>query len=167
MTDSRAQAVIAYIGLGSNLDDPIRQIGSARAACAALPGVAERAFSSLYRSSPMGPQDQPDYINAVMAVASELAAPDLLHQLQRIEREHGRIRTHQRWSARTLDLDLLIYGEQHIDTDELTVPHPGLAVRAFVLYPLLEIAPDLAVPGLGRIDELVLNCPLDGLQRLT
>lgn len=166
MTDASALAVAAYIGLGSNLDDPIRQIGSARAACAMLPGVTELAFSSLYRSSPMGPQDQPDYINAVMAVASELAAPDLLRQLQRIEREHGRIRTHQRWSARTLDLDLLIYGEQRINTDELTVPHPGLAVRAFVLYPLLEIAPTLVVPGLGRVDELVLNCPRDGLQRL-
>ncbi|MEC4748045.1 2-amino-4-hydroxy-6-hydroxymethyldihydropteridine diphosphokinase [Methylomicrobium sp. Wu6] len=159
-------AVAAYIGLGSNLDDPIEQVRSARADCAAIPGVRELAFSSLYRSSPMGPQDQPDYINAVMAVATALEAAVLLRHLQRIEQEHGRIRTQQRWGARTLDLDLLIYGEQGIDTGELTVPHPGLGQRAFVLYPLFEIAPELVVPGLGRIADLVVNCPLEGLKRI-
>jgi len=159
--------VAAYIGLGSNLDDPVAQVLSARADCAAISGVTELAFSSLYGSAPMGPQDQPDYINAVMAVATELTAPALLHQLQRIEQAHGRVRTGQRWGSRTLDLDLLIYGEHCIETAELTVPHPGLGQRAFVLYPLFEIAPDLRVPGLGRIADLVVNCPLDGLKRIT
>ncbi len=166
MSKPLAGTVAAYIGLGSNLDEPMAQVLSARAECAAIPGVRELAFSGLYRSSPLGPQDQPDYINAVMAVATELAAPELLSHLQRIEHEHGRIRTHQRWSARTLDLDLLIYGDYCIETDALTVPHPGLSQRAFVLYPLFEIAPELVVPELGRLADLVVNCPLDGLKRL-
>jgi 2-amino-4-hydroxy-6-hydroxymethyldihydropteridine diphosphokinase len=158
--------VTAYIGLGSNLDDPVRQVRSARADCAAIPGVRELAFSSLYRSPPMGPQDQPDYVNAVMAVSTELTALALLRHLQGIEQKHGRVRTGQRWTARTLDLDLLIHGEQRIETSELTVPHPGLSRRAFVLYPLFEIAPKLVVPGFGPIADLVVNCPRDGLERI-
>ncbi|MGJ0485384.1 MAG: 2-amino-4-hydroxy-6-hydroxymethyldihydropteridine diphosphokinase [Methylomicrobium sp.] len=158
--------VTAYIGLGSNLADPVRQVRSARADCAAVPGVSELAFSSLYRSPPMGPQDQPDYVNAVMAVSTDLTALALLHQLQRIEHVHGRVRGERRWIARTLDLDLLIYGEHCIETAELTVPHPGLSRRAFVLYPLAEIAPELVVPGLGRIADLVVNCPRGGLERI-
>jgi 2-amino-4-hydroxy-6-hydroxymethyldihydropteridine diphosphokinase len=90
----------------------------------------------------------------------------LLHHLQRIEQKHGRVRTDRRWIARTLDLDLLIHGEQSIETAELTVPHPGLSQRAFVLYPLFEIAPELVVPGLGRVADLVVNCPRDGLERI-
>ncbi|MGR8940736.1 MAG: 2-amino-4-hydroxy-6-hydroxymethyldihydropteridine diphosphokinase [Gammaproteobacteria bacterium] len=161
-----AGTVAAYIGLGSNLDNPAEQVRSARADCAAIPGVRELAFSSLYRSAPMGPQDQPDYVNAVMAVATELPALALLRHLQRIELEHGRVRTGQRWTARTLDLDLLLHGEECIETAELTVPHPGLSQRAFVLYPLFEIAPELVVPGLGRLADLVENCPRDGLKRI-
>jgi len=166
MIESTSPGAKVFIGLGSNLDNPVQQVLSARLSCIAIPGVTELAFSSLYRSTPMGPKDQPDYINAVMAITSELAPIDLLYQLQRIEHEHGRIRTHQRWSARTLDLDLLIYGTERIESDELTVPHPGLSQRAFVLYPLIEIAPDLCIPGLGSVNELVINCPRDGLQRL-
>ncbi|MBL1263290.1 2-amino-4-hydroxy-6-hydroxymethyldihydropteridine diphosphokinase [Candidatus Methylomicrobium oryzae] len=158
--------VTAYIGLGSNLADPVEQVRSARAECAAVPGVRELAFSSLYRSPPMGPQDQPDYVNAVMAVSTDLAAPALLHHLQHIEQVHGRVRVGERWTARTLDLDLLIYGEHRIETAELTVPHPGLSLRAFVLYPLFEIAPELVAPGLGRIADLIVNCPRGGLERI-
>jgi 2-amino-4-hydroxy-6-hydroxymethyldihydropteridine diphosphokinase len=158
--------VTAYIGLGSNLADPVQQVRSARADCAAIPCVREMAFSSLYRSPPMGPQDQPDYVNAVMAVSTDLTALVLLHHLQRIEQKHGRVRSDRRWIARTLDLDLLIHGEQSIETVELTVPHPGLSQRAFVLYPLFEIAPELVVPGLGRVADLVVNCPRDGLERI-
>jgi 2-amino-4-hydroxy-6-hydroxymethyldihydropteridine diphosphokinase len=158
--------VTAYIGLGSNLADPVQQVRSARADCAAIPGVREVAFSGLYRSPPMGPQDQPDYVNAVMAVSTDLSALVLLHHLQRIEQAHGRVRTGERWTARTLDLDLLIHGEHRIETAELTVPHPGLSRRAFVLCPLFEIAPELVVPGLGRIADLVVNCPRDGLERI-
>ena len=165
-TSSTDHTVTAYIGLGSNLSKPVEQIRSARSACAALPGVQELAFSSLYASPPMGPKDQPDYVNAVMAVSTDLSALSLLHGLQRIEHEHGRDRSGGRWVARTLDLDLLLFGEQSMNTQELTIPHPGLGVRAFVLYPLFEIAPDLMVPTLGHIADLVQKCPLNGLKRI-
>lgn len=166
MNNTEKGSVIAYIGLGSNLADPVKQIKLARSALTALPQVKEKAFSSLYRSPPMGPQDQPDYVNAVMAVTTELSASDLLQALQSIENKQGRVRTGQRWGARTLDLDLLMYGDQRIDRPELTVPHPGIADRVFVLYPLYEIAPELEIPGKGPISQLIANCPLQGLQRI-
>ncbi|BCX89274.1 2-amino-4-hydroxy-6-hydroxymethyldihydropteridine diphosphokinase [Methylomarinovum tepidoasis] len=160
-------AIRAYIGLGSNLGEPVRQLERARAAIADLDGVKEAAFSSLYRSRPMGPQDQPDYVNAVMAVDTELAAPQLLSELQAIEAAQGRVREGDRWGPRTLDLDLLLYGRACIRTEDLTVPHYGLAERCFVLLPLAEIAPaDLYVPGHGPLSELVRHCPAEGLERL-
>jgi 2-amino-4-hydroxy-6-hydroxymethyldihydropteridine diphosphokinase len=163
---SASRAVTAYIGLGSNLQSPIAQIKSARLAISVLDGVREIAFSSLYASAPMGPQDQPDYVNAVMAAATSLSPVDLLHAMQGIELEHGRVRGVQRWGARTIDLDLLLYGDQQIDTLELTVPHKGIAVRSFVLYPLHECAPDLVIPGYGKLSDLLIHCPLAGLRRL-
>lgn len=166
MKSSGKDQVIAYIGLGSNLENPTGQIESAHMAIAGLAGVEELAFSSLYHSPPMGPQDQPDYVNAVMAVTTNLPAMSLLRNLQRIEHEHGRVRKGERWGARTLDLDLLIYGQQQIDLPELIVPHVGIAERAFVLYPLYEIAPELLVPGKGHIVDLLKNCPLNELKRL-
>jgi 2-amino-4-hydroxy-6-hydroxymethyldihydropteridine diphosphokinase len=156
--------VIAYIGLGSNLQNPLAQLQSARQAIQALPSVREKAFSRLYRSTPMGPSDQPDYINAVMAIETSLPAPALLKALQAVELAHGRVRSGERWGPRTLDLDLLLYGREEIATDELTVPHPGIASREFVLYPLAEIAPpDLIIPGKGLLPDLVRNCPRRGL----
>lgn len=166
MNISHTNLITAYIGLGSNLADPSGQIKSARAEISTLAQVQELAFSSLYHSPPMGPQDQPDYVNAVMAIATTLSALDLLHSLQRIEHEQGRVRTGERWGARTLDLDLLLYGDQQIDVPELIVPHVGLSERAFVLYPLFEIAPQLRVPGKGKLADLLTLCPLDGLKRL-
>ncbi|CAA9891962.1 2-amino-4-hydroxy-6-hydroxymethyldihyropteridine pyrophosphokinase [Candidatus Methylobacter favarea] len=166
MKNSEIEAATAYIGLGSNLDNPAEQIKSARAAIASLTDVKELAFSGLYQSPPMGPQDQPDYLNAVMAVETHRPPINLLRCLQAIENKHGRIRKAERWGARTLDLDLLIYGDQQIETPELTVPHPGLAERSFVLYPLAEIAPWVSVPGKGNIAELIAKCPLNGLGRL-
>ncbi|MDP3391274.1 MAG: 2-amino-4-hydroxy-6-hydroxymethyldihydropteridine diphosphokinase [Methylococcaceae bacterium] len=158
--------VTAFIGLGSNLATPSQQINGARSAIAATAGIQELTFSSLYQSAPMGPKDQPDYVNAVMAIATELTPTALLHCLQGIENEHGRVRTGERWGPRTLDLDLLLYGDQQIHLPDLIVPHIGIADREFVLYPLYEIAPDLHVPGKGRLSDLVANCPLRGLQRL-
>ena len=166
MKNSEITPVIAYIGLGSNLAKPVAQIKSARTAIASIVGVQELAFSSLYHSDPMGPQDQPDYVNAVMCVATDLLPMDLLRCLQAIENDHGRLRKGERWGARTLDLDVLIYGDQEIDLPDLTVPHKGLAERSFVLYPLFEIAPQLIVPGKGPVAELVAKCPLSGLRRL-
>lgn len=157
-------SVIAYIGLGSNLADPLTQLQSARRDIARVPGVCETAFSSLYRSAPMGPSDQPDYFNAVMAINTTLTALDLLKVLQAIESSHGRVRTGERWGPRTLDLDLLLYGQEEIAVETLTVPHPGLTEREFVLYPLAEIAPpELIIPGKGPLVELVRACPRRGL----
>jgi 2-amino-4-hydroxy-6-hydroxymethyldihydropteridine diphosphokinase len=156
----------AYIGLGSNLENPEAQIRSAQASIAKLEGVEEQAFSDLYQSIPMGPQDQPDYINAVMSVTTSLAPHELLRCLQDIENKQGRVRTGERWAARTLDLDLLIYGDKQIQTPDLTIPHPGLADRAFVLYPLYELTSELWVPGIGNIADLIKKCPLTGLKRI-
>lgn len=158
---------IVYIGLGSNLATPKTQITTARQAIVALAGVAEYAFSSLYSSPPLGSQSQPDYINAVIAIETRLSAKKLLHKLQQIELDHGRVRKNERWGARTLDLDILLYGQQIINQTNLIVPHYALTERAFVLYPLYEIAPVLKVPCHGYITELIATRPLDGLVRLT
>ena len=166
MKNSATDGVAAYIGLGSNLADPALQIKSARTAIAQIAGVRELAFSSLYHSPPMGPQDQPDYVNAVMGVTTDLPPIDLLRCLQRIENEQGRVRKSERWGARTLDLDMLIYGDQIIELPDLIVPHPGLTERAFVLYPLHEIAPQLLVPGKSSVADLLAKCPMNGLERL-
>ncbi len=157
---------IAYIGLGSNLHSPAEQIKTARHAIKAVDGIKELTFSALYTSSPMGPQDQPDYVNAVMAISTVLPPLTLLEQLQTIERAQGRIRDGQRWCARTLDLDILLYGGEVIDLPELKVPHPGIADRPFVLYPLLECAPDVEIPGKGMISGLLEHCPSGGIRRL-
>jgi 2-amino-4-hydroxy-6-hydroxymethyldihydropteridine diphosphokinase len=166
MKYSPCSPVIAYVGLGSNLAEPAVQIASARSALVNVDGVRELAFSSLYHSLPMGPQDQPDYVNAVMCVETDLLPFDFLHCLQKIENNQGRIRKGQRWGARTLDLDILMYGDQEIDEPDLIVPHLGISERSFVLYPLFEIAPILFIPGKGVISDMVEKCPLAGLKRL-
>ncbi|WP_022948019.1 2-amino-4-hydroxy-6-hydroxymethyldihydropteridine diphosphokinase [Methylohalobius crimeensis] len=158
---------LVYIGMGSNLDHPVAQVKQARREVAALDGVREEEFSSLYRSFPMGPPDQPAYINAVMAVDTERPPHDLLTALQNIELAHGRLRTGERWGPRTLDLDLLLYGRCCMRSETLTLPHYGLPDRPFVLYPLAEIAPlDLLIPGRGTLGELLRRCPRDGLECL-
>ena len=149
--------VAAFIGLGSNLKNPVDQVTGAIAELNTLPETALHGYSSLYQSSPMGGMDQPDYVNAVARIDTRLEPHTLLEELQSIETAHGRVRE-ERWGARTLDLDLLLYGSIKIDTPDLIVPHPGVGEREFVLYPLYEIAPDLEIPGLGAISELVSNC---------
>ncbi|QWF70781.1 2-amino-4-hydroxy-6-hydroxymethyldihydropteridine diphosphokinase [Methylomonas paludis] len=157
----------AFIGLGSNLENPLQQVNQARLDIAQLPDVVEIAFSPLYQSQPVGPQDQPDYINAVMHIGTRLPALDLLRQLQQIENAHGRLRS-VRWGARTLDLDILLYADQIIDLPDLQVPHPELVNRAFVLYPLADIAgTELLVPGKGSLQQLLASGPsAEGMQRL-
>lgn len=147
----------AYIGLGSNLADPQAQLQRALSELAVLPQSRLLAQSSLYRSPPMGPQDQPDYLNAVAAVDTALSPLALLDELQALELAHQRVRG-EHWGPRTLDLDLLLYGEQRIDLPTLKVPHPGLYTRNFVLYPLAEIAPELVIPGFGALGELLARC---------
>ena len=154
-----------FIGLGSNLADPENQIHAAKKALQALPETQWVTSSSLYKSPPMGPQDQPDYINAVIELDTMLSPLDLLDCLQQIEQQQGRIRE-RHWGERTLDLDLLLYGDEVIASDRLQVPHSGIAQRAFVIYPLAEIAADIVIPGKGLITTLLAACPRDGLERL-
>jgi len=155
-----------YIGLGSNLNNPSEQIQQARLSLASADSIKEVDFSSLYSSPPMGPPDQPDYINAVMRAETNLKPSGLLAVLQAIENDFGRVR-HQRWGARILDLDLLLYGDKTINQADLIVPHCGLSQRAFVLYPLQDVAPnDLLIPQQGKLKTLIKNCPLNGLEKL-
>lgn len=156
-----------YIGLGSNLEKPVEQIKLARISIASQEHITETGFSSLYRSLPMGPQNQPDFINAVMQFYTDLSAIELLDVLQKIENNQGRDRKGERWGARVLDLDLLLYADQQIILPDLIVPHMGLSEREFVLYPLLEIASeDLFIPGKGILKHLISKCPLNDLKKL-
>lgn len=158
--------VRAFIGLGSNLCDPRQQVTEAFGQLAALPHTRLVHHSSLYRTPPMGPQDQPDYINAVAEIATTLSAEELLARLQDIERLHGRIRDGQHWGPRTLDLDLLLYGQEIIDTPALRVPHPGMSGRNFVLLPLHEIAPQAVIPGHGPLAGLLAAVCAQGVGKL-
>ncbi|MES9937044.1 MAG: 2-amino-4-hydroxy-6-hydroxymethyldihydropteridine diphosphokinase [Sedimenticola sp.] len=158
-----SDSVIAYIGLGSNLEDPPQQVRTALEELAHIPRCSLVASSNLYISTPLGPGDQPEYINAVAALETGLDARELLAELQAIEDQHGRVRE-ERWGPRTLDLDILLIGDRQIDSPELTVPHPELSMRPFVLYPLQELVPaDFVVPGLGELRDLLDNCPFEGL----
>jgi len=156
---------VAFIGLGSNLENPESQLKRAIQALDGLPGSGVQAVSSLYRSAPMGPRDQPDYVNAVVQLTTGLSPEDLLDQLQRVEQGHGRTRG-RHWGPRTLDLDILLYADDVIATDRLQIPHPGLALRNFVLYPLAEIDECITVPGLGSVKSLLEQCPRGELVRL-
>jgi 2-amino-4-hydroxy-6-hydroxymethyldihydropteridine diphosphokinase len=145
------------VGLGSNLDGPARQIATALDMLEAIPQTRVIAQSALYRSAPLGGIEQPDFVNAVALLETGLGVREFLQQLQGIERERGRERGEIHWGPRVLDLDLLAYGSMSIDEPDLTVPHPGIALRNFVLLPLREIAPDFEIPGLGRVRELPVN----------
>lgn len=145
----------ACIGIGSNLGDPVRNVRAALSSIKALDRTGFLAASALYRNPPMGPADQPDYVNAVASVLTQLEPRELLGQLQRIEREHGRQRAPSvHWGPRHLDLDILTYGLREIAEPGLIIPHPGIFERNFVLLPLLEIAPQLDIPGHGPVRRL-------------
>lgn len=156
-----------YIGIGSNLGESQQQISVACDAMSALAQTRVLKVSSLYCSKPMGPQNQPDYINAVCLIETALSPHALLAALQQIEQDNGRIRDGERWGARTLDLDILLYGSETIDTDDLIVPHCGMSEREFVLVPLFEVAPMMIMPDGKPISHWVANCSLDGLKRLS
>ena len=159
-----------FLGLGSNLGDPCRQVEAACRALAVHPDICLTRVSSLYRSAPMGPSDQPDYVNAVAEVHTRLPAVELLAVMLFLEKKQGRIRNNleanQKNGPRTLDLDLLLYGDQVICRPGLRVPHPGLVERDFVLFPLHEIAPRVRIPGVGPIDQLLGACRRHDLQRI-
>lgn len=148
---------LAYIGLGANLDEPRVQLTLALTAMSGLPETRLAAHSSYYRSAPVGYQDQPEFLNAVAALETRLTPGALLEGLQGIERRQGRERSFPN-APRTLDLDLLLYGEELIARPGLTVPHPRMHQRAFVLKPLLELAPDAMIPGKGPALGFLESC---------
>lgn len=156
-----------FIGLGSNLAEPRQQLRGAVDALARIPETRIAAVSSLYISDPLGPPDQPRYHNAVAALDTSLAPLELLDALQSIELAQGRERKAERWGPRTLDLDILLFGERLIDEPRLTVPHYHLHARPFVLYPLADVAPQaLQLADGRRLADLLEACPFEGLERL-
>jgi len=156
-----------YIGLGSNLHAPLSQLQQALAEIAQIADTSILKTSSFYRSAAIGPAGQPDYINAVSLLETGLTALQLLDRLQAIENSHGRVRE-LRWGARTLELDILLWGQQQIDDQRLQVPHPQMPLRSFVLVPLAEIAPAaLNIVSMGRLAQLVRDCPFNPLQKIS
>ena len=158
--------MLAYIGLGSNLGDPKKQIRRALQTLYKLPEILPQQTSGLYRSGPMGGASQPDFINAVAKVSTDLYPMELLAILQEIEQQHHRVRTAERWGPRTLDLDILLYGDLEMHTKELQIPHPGISEREFVLIPLQEIAENLIIPGKGSLRGLIEKLPQHQLTKI-
>ena len=156
---------MVYVGLGSNLDGPEQQLLRAFDELDGLEQTRLQARSSLYASKPMGPQEQADFVNAVARIETGLTPQALLAALQGIEQAHGRERT-EHWGPRTLDLDILLYGQLQLDTATLTLPHAGISQRSFVLLPLAELDPALDIPGAGALPDLLSACPMPAPLRL-
>ncbi len=156
----------AYIGVGSNLAEPRTQVLTACAKLAQIPLTRLVSSSRLYRSRPLGPIAQPDFVNAVAGVLTQLDSAALLAALRALEAALGRPAQHERWGPRIIDLDLLSYAREQRAEPALTLPHPGIVERNFVLYPLADIAPDLDLPGLGRVAELAGRVTSEGLAPL-
>lgn len=142
------------------------QVRRALEALACVDRVRLIARSPLYRTAPLGPQDQPEFVNAAAAVLTQLAPLDLLHTLKRIELEQGRAQPVLRWGPRRIDLDLIAYADERMQSARLTLPHPGVSQRNFVLYPLRDVAPELLIPGLGRVSDLARSVPAHGIELL-
>jgi len=156
---------VAYVGLGANLGEPRQQLRRALLELDAVPRTRVVKASSLYRSEPMGYANQPEFVNAVAQLETSLRAARLLAELQAIEARHGRSRSFAN-APRTLDLDLLLFGESTVETAKLAIPHPRMHERAFVLQPLLEIAPEIIVPGRGPARELLKGCADQDVERI-
>jgi len=150
---------LAYIGLGSNQDAPLDQLKQAIDSLNNDSNIRVNVCAPFYQSAPIGPQDQPDYINSVVEVTTDYSPHELLNCLHAIEAAQGRNRDKERrWGERSLDLDILLYDTLEIDDESVTIPHPRLLERAFVVYPLLDIAPNLVIPSKGRLSELKAHC---------
>jgi 2-amino-4-hydroxy-6-hydroxymethyldihydropteridine diphosphokinase len=156
----------AYVGLGSNLDDPAAQVRRALLALGQLPGTRLLRQSSLYGSKPMGPVAQPDYVNAVAGLLTQLEVADFFARLRALEVALGRSPPQQRWGPRRIDLDLLLFAQLRLESASLRLPHPGIVERNFVLYPLAEVAPELPVPGCGQVAQLAARVSPEGIWRL-
>jgi 2-amino-4-hydroxy-6-hydroxymethyldihydropteridine diphosphokinase len=163
--EASSPVTVAYVSLGSNLSGPEGQVRAALDALGRLPRTRVTARSSLYRTAPVGREDQPDFVNAVACVETELSARELLAALLAIETEHGRVRSTPN-APRTLDLDLLLFGDAVISVPGLEVPHPRMHERAFVLKPLAEIAPAAQVPGHGAVAELLARVAAQRIERI-
>jgi 2-amino-4-hydroxy-6-hydroxymethyldihydropteridine diphosphokinase len=156
---------LAYVGLGSNIGEPRRQLQDALRELGALPQSRITATSGLYRSAPLGHLDQPDFLNAIAELDTGLAPGPLLDSLQEIEKRHGRERSFAN-APRTLDLDLLLYGDRTMDTPRLTLPHPRMHERAFVLQPLLDLDAEISIPGKGRASALLTACGSQKIEKV-
>ncbi|CCQ11439.1 2-amino-4-hydroxy-6-hydroxymethyldihydropteridinepyrophosphokinase [Pseudoalteromonas luteoviolacea B = ATCC 29581] len=154
---------LVYIGLGANLNQPLLQLRGALDALQQHAAISMLHVSRFYASKPMGPQDQPDYVNAVASFQTQLDAEATLDVLQQIELDYGRERKDERWGPRTLDLDILLFNDQNIQTERLTVPHYGMKAREFVIYPLCDIAPNLTLPCGTLIQHLKEQLPANGM----
>ena len=152
-----------YIGVGSNVDDPAMQVRRAVAQLGAITALRALCVSALYGSRPLGPIAQPDFVNAVAGALTQLDSRNLLSVLQGLERSLGRPQQHQKWGPRVIDLDLLVFGRERCCGGSLELPHPGIGARNFVILPLADIAPDLDVPGLGRVAELAARVSREGI----
>ena len=153
----------AYVGIGSNLADPPAQVLRAIDHLQGVGGFRLVLRSRLFGSRPLGPADQPDFVNAVVGGLTDLEPQALLAKLRALEQAFGRPRQRPRWGPRVLDLDLLVQGRACRNEPQLSLPHPGIPVRNFVLYPLADVAPDLDVPGLGRVAELKARVSTEGI----
>ena len=156
----------AYVALGSNLSDPHAQVERASDALSTMAGTRLVARSGLWCSRPLGPQGQPDFVNAAAGLVTTLAPREFLESLQVLERRLGKVEPAERWGPRVIDLDLLVFGDLRTSEPGLTLPHPGLHQRNFVLYPLCEIAAELWVPGLARVRRLREGVSSAGIERL-
>lgn len=165
LTSLASTVVTAFVALGSNIDEPEQQITRALSEIGALPETRLTRASSLYRSAPVGYRDQPDFLNAVAAIKTRLAPRMLLDRLLAIERAHGRVREFPN-APRTLDLDIILYGDLALQEPGLVIPHPRMQERAFVVVPLVEIAPDATVPGRGRAGDLLRGVDPTSVARL-
>lgn len=152
-----------YIAVGSNLGEPLKQAQQAIAALDAIPDSRVTATSAIYRTKPLGPQDQPDFLNLAVLLETSLEPEILLNYTQQIELDLGRVRKDERWGPRTLDLDIMLFGNRVINTPRLTVPHYGLKEREFMLYPLNDIAPTLVFPDGELLSERLTHVPRNGL----
>ena len=155
-----------YVAVGSNLDQPEMQVGRALSALQGIVDSQVMLCSSLYGSKPFGPVQQPDFVNAVAALLTRLTPPQFFQRLRDLEAQLGRTAPRERWGPRRIDLDLLVFGHERMSTAELTLPHPQIAARNFVLYPLRELAPDLPIPGSERVRELAARVDPGGIWRL-
>lgn len=152
-----------YVAIGSNLDDPLTQVREALRRLRSLDGARLVSISPLYRTAPLGPQDQPEFVNAAAGLLTQLPPRQFFEILKEIEHDMGRTAPVVRWGPRRIDLDLLVFGSLQVSEPDLVIPHPGVPTRNFVLYPLRDIAPDMVVPSHGTVASLAARTSADGL----